>query len=126
MSIVYEKLAAVLLTGALAIAVYCSQITATPAQHISVESALQTTLTSGQVPPDLVITYDETHGLGGGTTITIRGSGHGESHSRQLKNTKPEVDKTIITQNQLLELIKVIASVKAWEHQTPDRDGVKD
>lgn len=125
MNIVYEKLAAILVTGALA--VYCSHIIATPAQQISVERALQTTLTSGQVPPDLVITYYEGGGLWGDeTTVIIRGSGRGERRMRKRRNAKPKVYKTTLTQNQLLELIKLVASLKAWERQTPDRNGVPD
>ncbi len=93
---------------------------------MSVESALQRILTSGQVPRDLVITYDDIHGLWGGTTIIIHGDGRGEIRERERGDAKPEIFESTITQNQLLELVKLVVSLVAWEQRTADRQLVPD
>ena len=93
---------------------------------MSVESELQTILTSGQVPSDLVITYDDMHRLWGGTAIIIRGNGSGERRERARGDAKPKVFEAIIAQSQLLELIRFLVSLEAWEQQAQDRQAAPD
>ena len=91
-----------------------------------IDSALQAILTSGQVPPDLLISYDDMHGLWGGTTITIQGDGKAERLERAIGGDQPRVCVTVISQSQLLELIRLLLDLKAWEQQTPESMMVPD
>lgn len=96
------------------------------ANRASVESALKASLMSGEVPPGLLITYDDMHGLWGGTAIIIHGSGRGERRERTRGDAKPKAFETALQQKQLSELIKLLIELKAWEQQTPDRPPVPD
>src|SRR5687768_5570131 len=93
---------------------------------MSMENVLKAALTSGKVPLDLVITYDDVHGLWGGATIVIRGSGSGERCEWAVGGVKPEVFEKAISQKQLLELVNLLIELEAWEQQTADRQLVPD
>lgn len=122
----YEKLAVISVTLILAAGMSGGSTSSVTANNVSVESALKASLMSGTVPPDLEITYDDTHGLWGGTTILIHGSGDGERQERTRGDAMPKVFETALQQKQLLELIKLLIELKAWEQQTPDRPPVPD
>src|SRR2546423_1866667 len=92
---------------------------------MAAESALKAILQGGKIPPDLVITYDDMHGLWGGTGIIIRG-GRGERHERARGAAAPQTFETAISQAKLLELIKLLIEHEAWAQQTPDRMPVPD
>lgn len=92
----------------------------------SVESELKAALAGRKVPPDLSVFYNDMHGLWGGKSILIRGSGSGERRERSRRKEKPKVVKNTIDQGQLLELIKLLIELRAWEQQTADRPPVPD
>jgi hypothetical protein len=48
------------------------------------ENALRTIIATNHVPSDLVITYDDTHGLWGGRMLTVRGDGSLERQSKAV------------------------------------------
>ncbi|MFL6211968.1 MAG: hypothetical protein ACJ74W_24185 [Pyrinomonadaceae bacterium] len=83
-------------------------------------------LQGGEIPPDLVITYDDLHGLWGGLEIIIRGRGCGERREWAQGAAAPQVSETAIPQGKLLELIKLLIEHEAWAQQTPDRMPVPD
>lgn len=93
---------------------------------MSVESALKGIIAGGQVPPDLLITYDDTHGLWGGTAIIMRGSGRGERRERPQGAAAPQVFEASVPPDQLLELVKLLIESQAWKQQTPNRQPVPD
>ncbi len=89
-----------------------------------VESALKEIIAGGQVPPDLLITYDDTHGLWEGTAIIMHGSGRAERRERAQGAAAPQVFEASILPDQLLELVKLLIESQAWEQQTPNRQPV--
>jgi hypothetical protein len=93
---------------------------------MAAERALKAILQGGKIPPDLVITYDDMHGLWGGTEIIIRGSGCGERREQVRGAAAPQTFATTISQDQLLALIKLLIEHEAWAQQTPDRMPVPD
>ena len=66
------------------------------------------------------------HGLWGGTTIIVRGSGSGERRERARGEARPQVVETTVAEDQLLGLIKLLIELRAWEQQTPEREAVPD
>ena len=72
------------------------------------------------VPTDLVITYDDMHGLWGGTTITIRGNGRAERRTQQIGLVEIDVVQKQIDEPALIELIDLLIKLTAWEQVTPD------
>jgi hypothetical protein len=72
------------------------------------------------VPADLVITYDDMHGLWGGTTITIHGDGHMERRTQQMGVAEVDMTQTQIDEPALIELIDLLIKLTAWEQVTPD------
>lgn len=93
---------------------------------MSVEATLKRIQAGNEVPSDLQISYDDMHGLWGGTTIVITGKGTGERRERERGNSEPEIFATAVTRERLLELVKLLIEHKAWEQRTPDRDPVPD
>src|ERR671910_915771 len=108
MNTVHDELKAVLLAVTFAGAVSCGDTASITADRMSVEGMLKAILAGGEVPPDLVITYDDMHGLWGGTAIVIRGSGSGGRRERARGDAEPEVFETTIPREQLLELVKLL------------------
>ena len=126
MNTVHDQLKAVLLAVMLAGAVSCGNAASITAKRMSVEGTLKAILTGGEVPPDLVITYDDMHGLWGGTAMVIRGSGGGARRERARGDAEPEVFETTIPRERLLELLKLLIEHEAWEQRTPERQPAPD
>jgi hypothetical protein len=93
---------------------------------MSVESSLKRIQTENTVPSDLTITYDDMHGLWGGSTIVVDGKGTGERRERGRGDSKPTVLGKSISKQHLLELVKLLIEHEAWEQRTPDREPVPD
>jgi hypothetical protein len=93
---------------------------------MSVEDTLKRIQAGSEVPSDLQITYDDMHGLWGGTTIVITGKGSGERRERTRGNAEPEVFVRSVTREQVFELVKLLIEHEAWQQRTPDRDPVPD
>ena len=87
---------------------------------------LTTMLATNTVPADLAITYDDMHGLWGGATITVRGDGSVERHTKALGAPAAQVRHTIIDQQMLLDLVRLLVQLDAWEQRIPDRPPVPD
>src|SRR5215510_558508 len=104
----------------------CQNAGLTGASRNPVEDALKTISKNRKVPPDLSITYDGMHGLWGGTTIIIRGSGIGESRERARGDAKPQIVETALPEDKLLELVHLLIELRAWKQVTPERQAVSD
>ena len=87
---------------------------------------LTTILATSTVPADLAITYDDMHGLWGGATITVRGDGSVERHTKALGAPAAQVRHTTIDQQMLLDLVRLLVQLDAWEQRIPDRPPVAD
>jgi hypothetical protein len=104
----------------------CQNAGVTGAGIKSVEGELRAISKNRKLPSDLFLTYDDMHGLWGGMTINIRGSGSGEVRERARGDAKPEIVETTISENRLLELIELLIELRAWEQRTPERPAVPD
>ena len=93
---------------------------------MSVEVALKRMVEKGVVPTDFQVTYDDMHGLWGGTTIVITGKGNGQRRERENGGADPKEFERAITREQLLELAKLLVEQKAWEQRTPEREPLPD
>ncbi len=124
MTIVLEEFNVVLLAIILVSGVSCRSNALTD-KPMSVENSLRA-LNGNEMPKDLSISYDDMHGLWGGTSIIIRGDGKGERRERARGNAEPEVFETNVSQQQLLELIRLLLKNEAWKQKTPEREPVPD
>jgi hypothetical protein len=104
----------------------CVDNALTTKNHMSVEETLKRIRSASDVPPDLQITYDDMHGLWGGTTIIITGKGDGERRERDRGRAEPKTFNKTITPEQMLELVNLLIEHKAWEQRTPDRAPLAD
>jgi hypothetical protein len=94
---------------------------------MSTQSALNAILLSGDIPADLEITYDDRHGLWGGTLIVVGGRGVArERRERTGNDPAPEVFEAEASRDQLLELIALLVELEAWEQRTEDRPPLPD
>ena len=87
---------------------------------------LTTILATSAVPADMAIAYNDMHGLWGGTTITVRGDGSVERHTKARGAAAAQVSHTSIDRRMLLDLIRLLVQLEAWEQRIPDRPPVPD
>lgn len=119
-------LTTILTAGILVITLSCGGTASITSNFMSVESSLKRIQTEKNVPPDLTITYDDMHGLWGGTIILIDGSGNGERRERARGDRKPKIFSKPIPKEQLMELVRLLIEQEAWEQRTPERESVPD
>jgi hypothetical protein len=94
---------------------------------MSIQSALEASLSSGNVPAELEISYDDTHGLWGGTKIVISGVGVARRcHMRVGRDSMPEVFEADVSRSQLLELVRLLLELEAWEQRSAEHPPVPD
>jgi len=68
------------------------------------------------------VTYDDLHGLHGGLTLTIHGSGKVTQKAVREKIGEPKE----VSAAQLKELVELLQKHKAWEQKEPERPPVPD
>ena len=84
------------------------------------EYDLKAILATRQAPADLSITYDDMHGLWGGSTLTVRGDGRLERQVRPRGAPESRSSNKQIGEHKLLELVRLLVELSAWEQRTPD------
>ena len=92
-----------------------------PSPNQPLEKELTKIVATKQIPRGFSITYDDMHGLWGGETITVDGAGNVEALERDQAAPDRKITKRTISQKRLLDLIKLLIELKAWEQQTPER-----
>ena len=90
------------------------------------EAELNEILASQRVPADLIIVYDDMHGLWGGSILTARGDGHLERQVRPRGAPAPRSSEKLIGEPELLELVRLLVALSAWEQRTAERQPVPD
>lgn len=90
------------------------------------EAALNEILASQRVPADLSVVYDDMHGLWGGSTFTVRGDGRLERQLSPCGAPAPKGSEKQIGEPDLLELVRLLVELSAWEQRTADRQPVPD
>jgi len=91
-----------------------------------VAAALTAVAAGGEIPADLVVTYDDAHGMWGGMTITLSGNGDyrldemnpSAGQSRSLRGRVPEAD--------VRALAALLVEAEVWRQVTPPRTAVPD
>jgi hypothetical protein len=95
--------------------------------QLSTQSALESILSSGNIPAELEITYDDTHALWGGTKIVISGDGVARwCYKRTGRDSVSEVFEADVSRSQLLELLRFLLELAAWEQRSAERPPVPD
>ena len=76
----------------------------------------------------LTVIYDDLHGLHGGLTLQIDGTGKVQQQAVSKKGVseKAGTPKDSIANKVLMELVKLLIEQEAWEQRTPDRQPVPD
>lgn len=92
-----------------------------PRSNQPMEKELTKIVATKKIPPGFSITYDDMHGLWGGETITVDGAGNVEARERDRTASDPKITKRTISQKRVLDLIKLLVELKAWEQQIPER-----
>ena len=88
------------------------------------EEELKGIVAAESVPADLTVTYDDMHGLWGGTTITVRGDGSVERRTRALGAPEAEVTLKRVGGRELVEIVRLLVELEAWEQRTADEQPV--
>ena len=88
------------------------------------EHELKNILATDIVPAELTIIYDDMHGLWGGTTITVRGDGTTEKQTRETGAPEATISRKHIDQLELIDLIRLLVELKAWEQFTAEEQPV--
>ena len=88
------------------------------------ENELKTILATNNVPAQLTITYDDMHGLWGGTTITVRGDRTMQTQTRETGAPAASISRNHINERELINLIQLLIELKAWEQFTPEQQPV--
>jgi len=88
------------------------------------ENELESIIATNIVPADLTITYDDMHGLWGGTTITVRGDRTMQTRSRQTGAAEAEISRKQIDERELVNLVKLLIELRSWEQVTPEAQPV--
>jgi hypothetical protein len=91
-----------------------------------VENELNAIAAMQHVPPDLTITYDDMHGLWGGSILIVRGNGSLERQTKLAGSPTVKVTQQTISEQTLLDLVRLLVELRAWEQRTPDRQLVPD
>lgn len=89
---------------------------ATP-ENLILEQRLKSLLAGTSPLTSFSVTYSDMHGLHGGLTLTIDGTGKVEQKVVRVE-TKPTVG---LSKEALRDIIKLLVELKAWEQQIPER-----
>lgn len=84
------------------------------------EEELKGIVAADRVPADLTVTYDDMHGLWGGTTITVRGDGSVERRARPLGAPAAEVTRKQVDGRELVGVVRLLVELEAWEQRTAE------
>jgi hypothetical protein len=88
------------------------------------KDALKTILATNSVPTELIVTYDDMHGLWGGTTITVQGDGNLKRQTKALGAPDAEITRTQVDARKLIELIRLLFELQAWDQLIADEPPV--
>jgi hypothetical protein len=80
----------------------------------------------GAEADELMIIYNDMHGLWGGFTITLSASGAYERLERARGASLPLVRRGTVAPARVHDLVRLLSEIKAWEQHTPERMPVPD
>jgi hypothetical protein len=91
-----------------------------------IENELRAILAAGRAPANLRITYDDMHGLWGGSLLTVRGDGRIEQQVRVRGASTPTASRRQIGERELLELVRLLVELSIWEQRTHETQPLPD
>lgn len=92
-----------------------------------VAAALTEVAAGGQIPADLVVTYDDMHGLWGGTTITLSGNGdYRRDEMNPSSGQPPRSFRGRVPAADVRALTALLVEAEVWRQVTPPRAAVPD
>ena len=98
---------------------------AAPVKTVSpVEVALRTVAAGGEIPADLVVRYSDMHGMHGGSTISLSGSG--ALQSEQVGQNGRTSRSGTLSSDSVRAIVQLLVELEAWEQRTPPRRPVPD
>jgi hypothetical protein len=77
-------------------------------------------------PSDLTLTYDDMHGLWGGSILTLPEDCSLERQTNSIESATAEINHKQISEYELLESVRLLVELSAWEQRTPDSQVVLD
>ncbi|HEX8212356.1 MAG TPA: hypothetical protein VF584_19430 [Longimicrobium sp.] len=89
-----------------------------------IEVALRAIAGGGEIPADLVIRYSDMHGMHGGSTISLNGSGALQSEHVD-RGSRTRRAGTLSTDS-VRAIVGLLVELEAWEQRTPPRQPVPD
>ena len=92
--------------------------------NAKMEQELRTIIATNSVPAELIITYDDMHGLWGGMTITVRGDGNVERQTKEMGAPDAGITRKQVDGRKLLELVRLLVELQAWEQHIADEPPV--
>jgi hypothetical protein len=84
------------------------------------EPELNAILATQQVPANLSIAYTDMHPLWGGCMHTVGGDGRLERRVRAQGAAEPLSGTQRISERELLDLVRLLVELSAWEQRTAD------
>lgn len=87
---------------------------------------LKAIVAGAEVPTDLEVLYDETHGLWGEFKIIIRGDGSVQCRERRVYKPGKGVTHAFINSQQIINLLGLLIEQRVWEQHMPRRNAVPD
>ena len=82
---------------------------------------LKAIVAGAEVPPDLEVLYDETHGLWGEFKIIIRGDGGVQCRDGRVYKPRKGVTHASINSQQIINLLGLLIEHRVWEQRMPRR-----
>ncbi|HEX8362048.1 MAG TPA: hypothetical protein VF613_18160 [Longimicrobium sp.] len=89
-----------------------------------VEQALRAMAAGGEIPADLVVSYSDMHGMHGGSTISLSGSG--ALQSEQVSQNGRTRRAGMVSSDSVRAIVQLLVELEAWEQRTPPRRPVPD
>ncbi len=85
---------------------------------------LMTIISTNSVPAELIISYDDMHGLWGGTAITLHGDGRVERQTKEIGAPDATIVCKQIDLSQIVAVVRLLVELKAWEQHVVDEPPV--
>jgi hypothetical protein len=91
-----------------------------------VAAALTAVVAGGEIPADLAVTYDDMHGMWGGTTITLAGSGDYRLDEMNPSAGPPRSLRGRVAEADVRALAALLMEAEVWRQVSPSRTAVPD
>lgn len=91
-----------------------------------VAAALASVAGGGEIPADLVVIYDDMHGMWGGTTITLSGSGDYRMDEMNRSESSSHSFRGRVSEADVRAVAALLVAIEGWRQVTPPRTAIPD